>query len=63
MFLMNNVLNKYLEKFVLVFVDEILVYSKTREEHEEDINMVLQVLRYHQIYTNFNKCDLFQKEI
>jgi hypothetical protein len=44
MCLMNSVLNKYLDKFVLVFVDDILVYSKTKEEHEEHLKMVLQVL-------------------
>jgi hypothetical protein len=45
--LMNNVLNKYLENFVLVFVDNILVYSKNREEHKEHLRMVLQVFREH----------------
>jgi hypothetical protein len=63
MCLMNSVLNKYLDKFVLVFVDDILVYSKTKEEHEEHLRMVLQVLREHQIYAKFSKCDFFQKEI
>jgi hypothetical protein len=62
MCLMNSVLNKYLDKFVLVFVDDILVYSKTREEHEEHLRMVLQVLRDHQLYAKFNKCDFFQKK-
>ena len=47
MCLMNSVLNKYLDNFVLVFVDDILVYSNTREEHEEHLKMVLQVLRDH----------------
>ena len=47
MFLMNNVLSKFLEKFVLVFIDDILIYSKNREEHEEHIRLVLQVLREH----------------
>jgi len=59
MCLMNSVLNKYLDKFVLVFVDDILVYSKTKEEHEEHLRMVLQVLRDHQLYVKFNKCDFF----
>jgi hypothetical protein len=63
MCLMNNILSKYLDKFVLVFVDDILVYSKTREEHEEHLRMVLQVLREHQLYAKFIKCDFFQKEI
>jgi hypothetical protein len=43
MCLMNSVLNKYLDKFVLVFVVDILVYSKTKEEHEEHLRIVLQV--------------------
>ena len=47
MCLMNSVLNKYLDNFVSVFVDDILVYSNTREEHEEHLKMVLQVLRDH----------------
>jgi hypothetical protein len=61
MCLMNNVLNKYLEKFVLVFIDDILIYSKTKEEHEEHVILVLQVLREHQLYVKYNKCDFFQK--
>jgi hypothetical protein len=63
MCLMNSVLNKYLDKFVLVFVDDILVYSKNREEHEAHLRMVLHVQRDHMLYAKFNKCDLFQKEI
>jgi hypothetical protein len=63
MCLMNNVFSKYLDKFVLVFLDDILVYSKNREEHEEHLRMVLQVLREHHLYAKFNKCDLFKKEI
>jgi hypothetical protein len=47
MCLMNNVLSKFLDKFVLVFIDDILIYSKNREEHEEHIILVLQVLREH----------------
>jgi len=56
---MNNVLNKYLDKFVLIFFNDILVYSNNREEHEYHLNMVLQVLMDHQLYANFNKCYLF----
>jgi hypothetical protein len=63
MCLMNSVLNKYLDKFILVFVDDILVYSKTKEEHEEHLRLVLQVLRDHQLYAKYSKCDFFQKEI
>jgi hypothetical protein len=63
MCLMNSVLSKYLNKFVLVFVDDILVYSKNREEHEEHLRMVLQVLREHHLYAKFSKCDFFKREI
>jgi hypothetical protein len=45
MCLMNNVLSKFLDKFVLVFIGDILIYSKNREEHEEHLRLVLQVLR------------------
>jgi hypothetical protein len=63
MCLMNNVLNKFLDKFVLVFIDDILIYSKNREEHEEHLRLVLQVLRENQLYAKFNKCDFFQNKI
>jgi hypothetical protein len=63
MCLMNNVLNKYLDKFVPVFIDDILIYSKTKEEHEEHLRLVLQVLREHQLYAKYNKCDFFQRQI
>jgi hypothetical protein len=61
--LMNNVLSKFLDKFVLVFIDDILIYSKNREEHQEHLIIVLQVLREHHLYAKFNKCDFFQKKI
>jgi hypothetical protein len=63
MCLMNNVLSKFLDKFVLVFIDDILIYSKNREEHEEHLRLVLQVLREHHLYAKFSKCDFFQKQI
>jgi hypothetical protein len=63
MFLMNNVLNKFLDKFVLVFIDDILIYSKNREEHKEHLRPVLQVLREHKLYAKFIKCDFFQKHV
>ena len=44
---MNNVFSKYLYKFVLVFLDDILVYSKNEEEHEEHLRLTLQLLREH----------------
>ena len=59
----NNVLHKYVDKFVVVFIDDILIYSKTKEEHEEHIKIILQVLREHHIYAKFSKCDLFKDKI
>ena len=47
MCLMNNLLHKYLDKFVVVFIDDILIYFKTKEEHEEHLKIILQVLREH----------------
>ena len=53
MCLMKNVLHKYLDKFLVVFIDDILIDSKTKEEHEEHLKIILQVLREHQRYANF----------
>jgi hypothetical protein len=63
MCLMNSVLSKYFDKFILVFVDDILVYSKTKEEHEGHLRLVLQVLIYHQLYAKYIKFDFLNKEI
>ena len=63
MCLMNNVLHKYLDKFVVVFIDDILIYSKNNEEHEEHLKIILQVLREHQLYAKFSKCDFFKDKI
>ena len=45
MCMMNNIFNRYLDKFVLVFIDDILVYSESKEEHKEHLHIVLQVLQ------------------
>jgi hypothetical protein len=55
MCLMNGVFINYPDKFVIVFLDDILVYSKTEEEHEQHLRMVLQVLREHQLYAKPSK--------
>ena len=60
MCLMNNVLSKYLDKFVVVFIDAILIYSKTKEEHDEHLQIILQVLREHQQYAKFSKCEFYK---
>jgi hypothetical protein len=57
MCLMNIIFNKYLDKFMVVFIDNILVYSKMEEEHDEHLRIVLQTLRKQKLYTKFDKCD------
>jgi hypothetical protein len=63
MCLMNNIFSQYLDKFVLVFIDDILVYSKIEEEHKEHLRIILQTLRKHKLYAKFDKCDFYQKKI
>ena len=60
MCLMNSVFSKYLDKFVLVFLNDILVYSKNEEEHEEHLRLTLQLLREHQFYAKLSKCDFYR---
>jgi hypothetical protein len=61
--LMNKVFMKFLDKFVVVFIDDILVYSKTEEEHAEHVRLVLGTLREHQLYAKFSKCEFLLKEV
>jgi hypothetical protein len=56
MYLMNKVFMEYLDKFVVVFINDILVYSKTEEKHEEHLRLVLEQLRANQLYAKFSKC-------
>jgi hypothetical protein len=63
MCLMNNIFSQYLDKFVLIFIDDILIYSKTEEEHEQHLKIVLQTLREHKLYAKFDKCDFYQRKI
>jgi hypothetical protein len=63
MCLMNGVFQEYLDKFVIVVLDDILVYSKLEEDHENHLRMVLQVLREHQLYAKLRKCSFYQKKI
>ena len=56
--LMNRVFGPYLDKFI-VFIDDILVYSSSKEEHAEQLRIVLQTLREHQLYAKFSKCQFW----
>ena len=58
--MMNNIFSKYLDKFVLVFIHDILIRSKSKEEHEENLCIVLQVLQEYHLYAKFSKCDFYK---
>jgi hypothetical protein len=57
MYLMNKVFMEYLNKFVVVYIDDILIFFKTEEEYEKHLRMVLKKLRSNQLYTKFSKCE------
>jgi hypothetical protein len=63
MYLMNKVFMEYLDKFVVVFIDDILIFSKTEEEHKKHLRMVLEKLRSNQLYTKFSKCEFWLTEV
>ena len=63
MCLMNSVFSRYLDKFVLVFLDDILIYSKNEEEHEEHLRLKLQLLREHNLYVKLRKCNFYKYRI
>src|SRR6266498_5245825 len=63
MYLMNLVFMKELDKFVVVFIDDILVYSKDEAEHAEHLRIVLSRLREHKLYAKFSKCAFWLKEV
>ena len=63
MYLMNKVFMEYLDKFVVVFIDVILVFSKNEEEHKEHLRLVLQKLRENQLYAKLTKCEFWLKEV
>jgi hypothetical protein len=59
MCLMDGVFRDYLDKFFIVFLDDILVYSRSEEENEQHLRKVLQVLREHQLYAKLRKCSFY----
>jgi hypothetical protein len=63
MYLMNKVFMEYLDRFVVVFIDDILVFSKMMEEHEEHLRLVLEKLRSNQLYAKFSKCEFWLTEV
>jgi len=63
MYLMNSVFMPELDKFVVVFIDDILIYSKTKKEHAEHLRIVLTRLRDHQLYAKFSKCEFWLDKV
>jgi hypothetical protein len=63
MYLMNKVLMEYLDKFVMVFIDDILVYSKTEEDHDKHLRLVLEKLRANHLYAKFSKCEFWLTQV
>jgi hypothetical protein len=63
MYMMNKVFMEYLDKFIVVFIDDILVYSRSEEEHEGHLPLVLQKLQDHKLYAKLSKCEFWLKQV
>jgi hypothetical protein len=63
MYLMNSVFMRELDKLVVVFIVDILVFSKNKKRHEEHLRIVCQQLRDHQLYAKFSKCEFWLSEV
>ena len=61
--LMNRVFREHLDKFVIVFIDDILIYSRNQEEHEEHLRLTLQILKEHQLYAKFSKFEFWLSKV
>ena len=59
MYLINSVFMPELDKFIVVFIEDILIYSKNNEEHEQHLRIVLTWLQEHKLYAKFSKCDFW----
>jgi len=60
---MNRIFKSFLDKFVVVFIDDILIYSRTQEKHVEHLRLVLGVLREKQLYAKLSKCEFWMDEV
>ena len=60
---MNKIFRSYLDQFVVVFIDDILIYSESQEEHVEHVRVVLEILREHQLYGKLSKCEFWLDEV
>ena len=55
--LMNKIFMNFLDKFIIVFIDDIFIYSKSEEDHEQHLRIILETLREHRLYAKFSKCE------
>jgi hypothetical protein len=62
-YLMNKVFMEYLDKFVMIFIDDILIYLRSEEEHEEHLHLVLQKLQELRLYVKLSKCEFWLKQV
>jgi hypothetical protein len=63
MYLMNKDFMEYLDKFAMIFIDDILIYSRSEEDHEEHLRLVLQNLQEHRLYVKLSKCEFWMQEV
>ena len=61
--LIKRLFKQYLDLFVIVFIDDILIYSKSEEEHEQHLRIALQTLKDHRLYAKFSKCEFWLQEV
>ncbi|GKG10962.1 putative reverse transcriptase domain-containing protein, partial [Tanacetum coccineum] len=61
--LMNRLCKPYLDKFVIVFIDDILIYSKSEEDHIEHLKLILELLKKEELYANFSKCEFWLSKV
>ncbi|GJY21607.1 putative reverse transcriptase domain-containing protein [Tanacetum coccineum] len=61
--LMNRVCKPYLDKFMIVFIDDILIYSKNKKEHEEHLKAILELLKKEELYAKFSKCEFWHPKV
>ena len=60
---MNKTFQQYLDQFVIIFIDDILIYSLSKEVHEQHLRIALQILRDQQLYAKFSKCEFLMEKI
>lgn len=61
--LINRICKPYLDKFVIVFIDDIFIYSQSKEEHKGHLKLILELLAKEKLYAKFSKCEFWQREV